>query len=132
MRITISATLLLSLAAAPASAQGRRDASIDLTGKWDLTVTTDGQVGASEVTLVQRGDSLIGRYAHRQLGDLEVVGSVKGREFSFAYSAAMNGQQLTFTVKGTVQSADSLTGTASLGPMGAASFVAKRQRERSG
>ena len=86
----------------------------------------------THVTLVQRGDSLIGRYAHRQLGDLEVVGSVKGREFSFAYSAAMNGQQLTFTVKGTVQSADSLTGTASLGPMGAASFVAKRQRERSG
>jgi hypothetical protein len=132
MKQALVIALLFCAAAPAAQAQGRREAAIDLTGKWDLTVTAEGQAGASEVTLVQRGDSLIGRYAHRQLGDLEVVGTVKGREFSFAYSTAMNGQPLTFTVKGTVQSADSLTGTASLGPMGAASFVARRQRDRSG
>ncbi|HEX9564592.1 MAG TPA: hypothetical protein VF981_11500 [Gemmatimonadaceae bacterium] len=122
--------LMLLVAASPSWAQSRRAEPVDLTGKWDLAVTSEGQAGTAVVDLVQKGDSLIGRYTHQQLGDLEVVGSVKGKDFAFAYSTAMNGQTLTFTVKGIVQGPDSLTGTASLGPMGSANFIAKRQRQR--
>jgi hypothetical protein len=128
MRIIVLTVLMLGVLAVRAPAQAKDDSRIDLTGTWALTVNSQGQTGASEVTLIQRGDSLIGRYTSQTLGDLEVVGSVKGREFSFAYSAAMNGQPLTVNVKGVVQSPDSLTGTATMGPLGNATFSAKRQR----
>lgn len=129
---TISGTiLLLVLATSQAGAQGRKAAPIDLTGKWALTVVTQGQPPASaEVTLIQRKDSLIGRYTSQTLGDLEVVGSVKDRDFSFSYSTTMNGQPLTFMVKGIVQTPDSLSGTATMGMLGAATFTAKRQPAR--
>lgn len=127
MRMMLGNVLAMALLVAPVSAQARQ-APIDLTGKWNLTVTSEGQVGDAEVTLTQRGDSLIGKYTHEQLGDLEVVGAVKGKDFSFAYSTQMNGQPLTFTVKGVVDGPDNLSGTAALGFMGTATFKAVRQR----
>ena len=120
---------LLAVVASSAAAQSGNGERIDLTGKWALTVTSEGQTGSSEVTLIQRGDSLIGRYSSQTLGDLEVTGRVKGREFAFAYSASFNGQPLSVNVKGIVQAPDSLTGTATMGPLGAASFFARRQRD---
>jgi len=128
MRTIVTTILMLGALAVRAPAQAKDGSRVDLTGTWALTVNSQGQTGASEVTLIQRGDSLIGRYTSQTLGDLEVVGSVKGREFAFAYSAAMNGQPLTVSVKGIVQNPDSLTGTATMGPLGNATFSAKRQR----
>jgi hypothetical protein len=128
MRTIVMTVLMLGALTVRAPAQAKDGSRVDLTGTWALTVNSQGQTGASEVTLIQRGDSLIGRYTSQTLGDLEVVGSVKGREFAFAYSAAMNGQPLTVNVKGIVQNPDSLTGTATMGPLGNATFSAKRQR----
>jgi hypothetical protein len=130
MRAIVMSVLMLGVLAVRTPAQAKDESKVDLTGTWALTVNSQGQTGASEVTLIQRGDSLIGRYTSQTLGDLEVVGSVKGREFSFAYSAAMNGQPLTVNVKGIVQNPDSLTGTATMGPLGNATFSAKRQHRR--
>ena len=130
MRTIALTVLMLSALAVRAPAQSKDGSKIDLTGTWALTVNSQGQTGQSEVTLIQRGDSLIGRYTSQTLGDLEVVGSVKGREFAFAYSAAMNGQPLTVNVKGIVQNPDSLSGTATMGPLGNATFSAKRQYRR--
>jgi hypothetical protein len=121
------ATAMLAI---PVGAQPSNEA-IDLTGKWNLTVKSEtGETGNAEVTLVQRGDSLIGKYTHQQLGDLEVVGNVKGKDFSFAYSTQMNGQVMAFTVKGVVDGPDNLSGTANMGFMGSATFTAMRQRQR--
>lgn len=130
MRSIVLTVLMLGALAVRAPAQSKDASKIDLTGTWALTVNSQGQTGQSEVTLIQRGDSLIGRYTSQTLGDLEVVGSVKGREFAFAYSAAMNGQPLTVNVKGIVQNPDSLSGTATMGPLGNATFSAKRQYRR--
>jgi hypothetical protein len=130
MRTIVLTVLMFGALAVRAPAQSKDGSKIDLTGTWALTVNSQGQTGQSEVTLIQRGDSLIGRYTSQTLGDLEVVGSVKGREFAFAYSAAMNGQPLTVNVKGIVQSPDSLSGTATMGPLGNATFSAKRQYRR--
>ena len=130
MRTIVLTVFMLGALAVRAPAQSKDGSKIDLTGTWALTVNSQGQTGQSEVTLIQRGDSLIGRYTSQTLGDLEVVGSVKGREFAFAYSAAMNGQPLTVNVKGVVQNPDSLSGTATMGPLGNATFSAKRQYRR--
>lgn len=128
MRTMFRTIALLALATAPMAAQSRRSDAVDLTGKWDVTVSSQGQVGTSEVTLIQKSDSLIGKYVSQTMGELQVVGTVKGRDFSFAYNTNMNGQPLTFTVKGVVQTADSLSGTATMGPLGNATFSARRQR----
>jgi len=126
---TIFRTLFaLAILATPVLGQSKNQDKVDLTGKWDLTATSQGETGAAEVTLIQRGDSLIGKYAHQTLGDLEVVGNVKGRDFVFAFNAPFNGQQLPMTIKGVAQSPDSLTGTATMGPLGSATFFAKRRR----
>lgn len=114
--------------ASVAGAQG--NSKTDLTGTWSLTVVSQGQSGSSDVTLIQRGDSLIGKYNSQSLGDLEVVGTVKGREFTFAYSTSMNNQPFTVTVKGIVQTPDSLSGTATMGALGSATFTAKRVKQR--
>lgn len=128
MRKILGTLFTLVIVTTPALAQSRGQDKVDLTGRWDLTATSQGETGAAEVTLIQRGDSLIGRYAHKTLGDLEVVGNVKGRDFVFAFNAPFNGQQLPMTIKGVAQSPDSLTGTATMGPLGSATFFAKRRR----
>jgi hypothetical protein len=132
MRQLLGFVLVASALAMPVAAQSRQ-APVDLTGKWNLTVKSEtGETGNAEVTLVQKGDSLIGRYTHEQMGPLEVVGTVKGKDFSFAYTTQMNGQALTFTVTGVVDGPDDLSGTASLAFMGNATFKATRSRQQRG
>jgi hypothetical protein len=132
MRQLLGFVLVASALAMPVAAQSRQ-APVDLTGKWNLTVKSEtGETGNAEVTLVQKGDSLIGRYTHEQMGPLEVVGTVKGKDFSFAYTTQMNGQALTFTVKGVVDGPDDLSGTASMAFMGNATFKATRSRQQRG
>jgi hypothetical protein len=99
-----------SVLAMPAAAQPSSE-PIDLTGKWNLTVKSEtGETGNAEVTLVQKGDSLIGRYTHEQMGPLEVVG----------------------TVKGVIDGPNDLSGTASMAFMGNATFKATRHRQQRG
>ncbi len=124
----LRALFAMAIVATPVLAQTKGQDKVDLTGKWDLTAMSQGETGAAEVTLIQRGDSLIGRYAHKTLGDLEVVGNVKGRDFAFVFNAPFNGQQLPMNIKGVAQTPDSLTGTATMGPLGSATFFAKRRR----
>lgn len=128
MRRIIAGLFMLAALAAPSGAQGPSGAPVNLTGKWDFTVTSEGATGEAEVTLVQRGDSLIGKYVHQQLGELQVVGRVDGKVFSFDFNAPFNGQQLPMSIRGNIDGPDALSGTASMGPFGNATFKASRQK----
>jgi len=128
MRRILGGLFLLAALAAPSAAQRSSTPPVDLTGKWDFTVTSEGATGEAEVTLIQRGDSLIGKYSHQQLGELQVVGRVDGKAFSFDFNAPFNGQQLPMSIRGTVDGPDALSGTANMGPFGNATFKATRQK----
>ncbi len=126
-RIIPTSLVILSLLT-PVLLCAQKSKPVDLTGKWDFTVSNGEATGQSEVTLIQRGDSLIGQYSHPQLGDLEVVGRVKGKEFFFDFSATFNGQELPMKIRGTVDHADALSGSANMGPFGNATFTATRRK----
>jgi hypothetical protein len=119
--VAVAAVVLVGAAAA--WAQG---AKVDLTGKWLFSVQTEAGSGTPTVTLKQDGEKLTGHY-NGQLGDVDVNGSVKGNDFSFAFSSDLQGTKLDVTYKGTIVNKDELKGSVSIAGLGEGTFTAKRQ-----
>ena len=125
-RVALALTLLCPVVVPHvASAQG---AKVDLTGAWAFTTQTDAGPGAPAVTLKQDGEKLTGHYSSATLGEADLTGSVKGNEFSFTFSADLQGQVVPVTYKGTIESATSLKGTLDLaGGAASGTFTAKKK-----
>src|SRR5262245_41211454 len=120
---SVAVTAAVLLVAAVALAQG---AKVDLTGKWAFSVQTDAGSGTPSVTLKQDGEKLTGHYTG-QLGDVDVTGSVKGNDFTFAFSSDLQGTKIDVTYKGTIVNKDELKGSVSIAGLGEGTFTAKRQ-----
>jgi len=117
--------VVLATASIP-SASAAQSSPVDLTGKWLLTVTTDGGSGTPTVTLTQKGDSLTGHYSSQLLGEADLKGTVKDGKFSFALQGNVQGTAVTVTYTGTIESKDALKGSVDLGGMASGTFTAKR------
>ena len=62
------------------------------------------------------------------LGEADLTGTVKGNEFTFTFSADLQGQVVPVTYKGTIESATSLKGTLDLaGGAASGTFTAKKK-----
>ena len=121
------ALALLSLMVVPhvVSAQG---AKVDLTGAWAFATQTDAGPGAPTVTLKQDGEKLTGHYSSATLGEADLTGTVKGCEFTFNFSANLQGQEVAVAYKGTIESATALEGTLDLaGGAASGTFTAKKK-----
>jgi hypothetical protein len=103
-----------------------QSAKIDLTGKWTFNVQTDAGSGTPVVSFKQDGEKLTGHYTG-QLGDLDFTGSVKGNDFTFAFSSELQGMKIDVTYRGTIESKDSLKGSVSIAGLSEGTFTAKRQ-----
>jgi len=125
-RRAVLSVIVLAFAVCGATLAFAQAAKVDLTGKWLFDVQTDAGSGTPTVTLKQQGDKLTGHY-NGQLGDVDVAGSVKGSDFSFAFSADLQGNRFDVTYKGTIENKDALKGTMSMGGVGNGTFTAKRQ-----
>jgi hypothetical protein len=106
---------------------GAPGADIDVTGKWAFNVQTDAGGGTPTVTLKQDGEKLTGHYSSQTFGEQELTGSIKGSDLKFSFSADVQGNSLTVTYSGKVETKDSLKGTVDLGGLGQGTFTAKRQ-----
>jgi hypothetical protein len=102
----------------------------DLSGNWAFTVVYEGGSGSPTVRLTQRGDTLTGRYISQVFGELDVKGTVKGKEFNFSFTTSAGGDPFTMTFAGAVESANALKGTVDLGGNGSGTFTATRQPNR--
>ena len=111
-----------------AGAQTPGEPKTDLTGRWAFSVVYEGGSGSPTVTLTQKGDSIIGRYISQAFGELDLKGTIKGREFSFWLTTSAGGDPFTMTFTGTAENANALKGTVELGGNGSATFTAVRQR----
>ena len=122
------ATRFSALAAAIAmlSAVAFAQTKVDLTGKWTFTVETSPGGGTPNIALKQDGDKLTGHYSG-QLGEADLMGSVKGQEFVFSFSVDVQGATLNCTYTGSIQSADSIKGTLNIAGLADGTFTAKRQ-----
>jgi hypothetical protein len=100
--------------------------NVDLTGTWAFTVETSAGAGTPTITLKQDGAKLTGHYSG-QLGEADLMGSLKGGEFMFEFTVEAQGMQLLCTYTGTAESKDSLKGTMTIAGLATGAFTAKRQ-----
>jgi hypothetical protein len=101
---------------------------VDLSGNWSFTVVYEGGQGTPTVRLAQKADTLTGRYISQAFGELDVVGSVEGKEFNFSFTTSAGGDPFTMTFSGTVESSEALKGTVEMGSVGSGTFTARRSR----
>jgi hypothetical protein len=117
-------------AAAPAAAPtapAQSGSASNITGVWDFAVETQAGSGNPTFTFKQEGDNLSGSYKG-QFGEAPLTGTVKGSDVKFTVKVNAQGQDLTITYAGKVESKDSMKGTASFGELGEGSWTAKRKQ----
>src|SRR5919197_4324262 len=117
------AAVIAAIGVVTLSAQSSR---IDVTGRWTFTVQTDAGSGTPTVTLKQEGEKLTGHYSSQNLGEADLIGTVKGQEIKFTFNADAQGTPLTVTYTGTIESRDSMKGSVDLGGLAQGTFTAKR------
>jgi hypothetical protein len=108
-------------APAPAGASGA-----NITGDWAFMVETGQGSGSPSFSFKQDGENLTGTYKG-QFGEAPVTGTVKGADIKFVIKVNAQGQDLTITYTGKIESKDSMKGTAALGDLGEATWTAKRK-----
>src|SRR5689334_13578452 len=116
------------LAGVASSAAAQAPAKVDLSGKWTFTVVTQNGTSTPTVTFQQKGDSLSGHYSSQLLGEVDFKGAVTDKKFSFSMSPAVQGQALSVTYTGTIESADAVKGTVDIGGFGTSTFTGARQK----
>jgi hypothetical protein len=127
-RFLIAATVLgATLALRPVPTAAQSPARVDVTGKWQLAVTTSAGTGTPTLTLAQHGDSLTGHYSSQVLGEADVKGILKGSAITFSMSVEVQGTPIAVTYAGTVETSDSMKGTVDLGGQATGTFTGKRQ-----
>jgi hypothetical protein len=94
-------------------------AKADLSGKWDLNVTTDGgPVSAKAEFTVASDGTISGTIDSEQYGSSKIAsGSVKDASFSFKFNISADGNVIEVTMSGTFDE-KSLKGSGSAGDMG--------------
>jgi hypothetical protein len=124
-----TAAVALLIVGSSSTAFAQSDTSkVDLSGNWSFTVVYEGGQGSPSVRLSQKGDSLTGRYISQVFGELDLKGTIKGKEFNFGFTTSSGGESFSMTFTGVAESADALKGTVDLGGMGSGTFTAKREK----
>lgn len=125
--LTLSAIALSAIALSPSVSAAQADQSVDVTGKWLFSVTTDAGTGTPTVTLKQQHDSLTGHYSSQLLGESDLKGTIKDKKLTFTFRTEVQGTAVVVTYTGTVESKDALKGTVDIGGAATGTFTAKRQ-----
>ena len=105
-----------------------QDASrIDVTGTWIFQVETQAGSGTPTVTFKQSGDKLTGHYSSTNLGEADLMGTVKGRAIAFTFAASVQGMTLDVAYSGTIESNNAIKGKINIVGLAEGTFTAKRQ-----
>jgi hypothetical protein len=102
-------------------------AKLDLTGAWNVQVTTDTISASPMVTLKQDGDKLTGEYESAQYGKFPLTGTVTGNKVEFGFSMAIEGNSIDVAFSGTAEG-DGMKGSVSYGDFASGSFTATRKK----
>ena len=116
---------LLCAYAAPFVHAGQA-AKTDVTGTWAFEVVTDAGGGSPTITFKQEGENLSGHYAG-SLGEGELTGTLKGKDVAFSVIIDIQGQQVPFSYKGTLESATSMKGTLDITGVGSGTFTGTKK-----
>lgn len=102
-----------------------KKATVDVTGTWEMVVSTQMGEMTSTLTLKQEGEDVTGSFKS-DMGEGEIKdGTISGNSISFTVTLSIMGQDRDLTYSGTVEG-DSMEGTLDLGQMGSADWKATR------
>jgi hypothetical protein len=130
-RFLVAMVLVLTGATAAAAQQKPAEpAPMALTGKWMMTL--EMEVGTASPTLVlkQDADKLTGTYTGRY-GEYQLTGKVDGRKVEFLVVINAEGTETKMNFAGELTADGILRGSANLGGMGDATWLAKREIKKS-
>jgi hypothetical protein len=100
-------------------------AKSDLTGEWAFDVQTDQGGGTPTFIFKQTGDKLAGRYKG-QFGEADLTGTVTGKTFKFSFSADAQGQKVTISYDGEIESPSTVKGKLDIAGLATGTFTGKK------
>ena len=100
-------------------------AKSDLTGEWTFDVQTDQGSGTPTFIFKQTGDKLAGRYKG-QFGEADLTGTVTGKTFKFSFSADAQGQKVTISYDGEIESPSTVKGKLDIAGLATGTFTGKK------
>jgi hypothetical protein len=98
--------------------------SVDVTGDWDLTITSPNGTQNAKATLKQEGEKLTGVFKGRR-GEFPLQGAVKGKEIKISYTIKFQDQDLAVTMTGNVEG-DAMKGGADFAGFAQGEWSGKR------
>jgi hypothetical protein len=123
--LTATVAAVLALGAAKVSGQ-----AVDVTGAWNMEVTTDQGTTTPSMTLEQHGDHVMGHYSSETLGEADLEGSVTGNQVRLAFEAELQGQAVPVVYVATVDENGVMSGTIDIaGGLATGTFTARRASE---
>ena len=103
-------------------------AEINVTGKWEITTSTQRGERTSEIELVQSGKQLKVTMEGREGNKVEGSGTVTGNNIAWSVTRETPRGEFTMNYHGTV-SGDSMEGEVQFGNMGSGKWTATRKAE---
>ena len=123
MRALLAVCLALAAAVVPARAQQQQQRSVS--GTWRVDFVTPLGQNWIIMTINQSGTKLTG-HATDEFGEYEINGRVVDDQVTVVWSVAEDGKMLEITMKGKLETATLITGTAKLGDVGEGPLSARR------
>ena len=99
-----------------------------LTGAWTMSLQLDTISATPALAFKQDGEKLTGDYVSQQYGKFPLAGTVKGSGVTFAVTLNIEGNSITSTYTGTVQSDGTIKGSVDVGGMMSGTFTAARKQ----
>jgi hypothetical protein len=116
----IIAAMLLPMSVTPDSSN-----QIDVSGIWDLTVTTQQGTAHPSITLRQNGGDLAGTYTG-QMGTVDLEGTLEGDAIVFTVQIRFRDVPFVITYRGRVEG-DAMQGTVRFGDTSSGKWSAARR-----
>jgi hypothetical protein len=101
-------------------------AAVNVSGVWHVTVKMPSGTINPILVLKQEGEKLTGTYKASER-DLPLIGTIRGNEILFSYYANYPKQEFEVKFAGKLEGQNSMKGKATLGKIGEAPWMAKKQ-----
>jgi hypothetical protein len=116
--------LVLACACALSLAQPAAPQPADITGRWDLSMTTPQGTSPTTLVLKKDGEKIVGTLSAPQ-GDLPVEASVKDKAVNIWFTVPTQNGPINIAMTGTID-ADAMKGSVDFGGRGQGEWSAKR------
>jgi len=100
---------------------------VDVTGTWDLQVTTSSISASPTMMLKQDGEKITGQYRSQQYGEFPLSGTLKDGKIAIAFVMAVEGNNINVSYNGSVDK-DGMKGTVNYGDLMDGTFTAVRKK----